>query len=157
TLWETETGRLLWTLDKQASGIAGVALSPDGQQLAVASGQSAGKLVVWDVAQRRPHRTLPVSTGLLWCVAFRPDGKTLAGGGGRWWGEREGKDWLQLWDGGRGKERHLLKGHSEPVVAVGFSPDSTILGSTSWDGTAKLWDSATGRELRTLKGHGNRV
>lgn len=45
-----------------------------------------------------------------------------------------------------------LVGHIGLVPAVAFSPDGILLGSTSWDETARLWDVATGAPVRTLTG-----
>jgi WD40 repeat protein/serine/threonine protein kinase/class 3 adenylate cyclase len=46
-----------------------------------------------------------------------------------------------------------LKGHTDGVRSVVFSPDGKRLATASSDNTAKVWDSETGRELLTLKGH----
>ena len=48
------------------------------------------------------------------------------------------------------KLRATLKGHTDAVVAVAFSPDSKTLASASYDGTLKLWDMTTGKERATL-------
>src|SRR5688572_7952344 len=48
------------------------------------------------------------------------------------------------------KLRATLKGHTDAVVAVAFSPDSKTLASASYDGTLKLWDTTTGKERATL-------
>ena len=36
---------------------------------------------------------------------------------------------------------------------MAFSPDGTLLATTSTDGTARLWDPATGQHRTTLTGH----
>ena len=48
------------------------------------------------------------------------------------------------------KLRATLKGHTDKVVAVAFSPDGKTLASASYDGTLKLWDMAIGKERATL-------
>ena len=46
-----------------------------------------------------------------------------------------------------------LEGHSNAVISVAFSHDSTLLASASWDNTVKIWDASSGACLQTLKGH----
>jgi WD40 repeat protein len=49
--------------------------------------------------------------------------------------------------------RMTLRGHSDPVHGVAFSPDGKRLATASWDRTAKVWDAESGKELLTLRGH----
>jgi WD40 repeat protein len=81
------------------------------------------------------------------CLAFSPDGKTLASG--------SSDATIKLWDVATGKEQATLKGHKAGVICVAFSPDGKTLasGSNRDDTTIKLWDVATGKEQATLKGH----
>jgi WD40 repeat protein len=46
-----------------------------------------------------------------------------------------------------------LKGHTQWVGFVTFSPDGKMIATGGEDKTVKLWDAATGREIRTLTGH----
>ncbi|PAX54586.1 nSTAND1 domain-containing NTPase [Brunnivagina elsteri] len=50
-----------------------------------------------------------------------------------------------------------LKGYTDPVESVSFSPDGKILAFASSDKTVKLWDVKTGREVNTLQGHASYV
>ncbi len=47
-----------------------------------------------------------------------------------------------------------LKGHTEAVYAVAFSPDGGYVATGSFDKTLKLWDATTGKEVKTLGGQG---
>ena len=47
----------------------------------------------------------------------------------------------------------VLRGHTDSVFALAFSPDGKVLASGSFDKTIKLWDVATGKEVRTFTGH----
>jgi WD40 repeat protein len=51
------------------------------------------------------------------------------------------------------KERITLKGHTDFVYCVAFSPDRETLASGSRDGTIILWDVRTGKAERTLRAH----
>lgn len=50
-----------------------------------------------------------------------------------------------------------LKGHSDSVEAVAFSPDGRLLASASSDNTVRLWDATTDTERRVLKDHSDFV
>ena len=63
-----------------------------------------------------------------------------------------------LWDVATGKERATLKGYSEGVTSVAFSPDGMTLATGSYDDTIKLWDTTAGKgKSATLKGHTSAV
>jgi WD40 repeat protein len=47
-------------------------------------------------------------------------------------------------------ELMTLRGHTNAVVGVAFSPDGSRLATASWDGTVKLWEVNGGQEVLTL-------
>jgi WD40 repeat protein len=81
------------------------------------------------------------------CVAFSPDGKMLAAGGGFLNPEGE----VQLRDVPTGTVRATLRGHQAPVYALAFTPDGRALATLSCDGMVKLWDVASWRERASIK------
>jgi WD40 repeat protein len=88
--------------------------------------------------------------GLVTCVAVSPDGRTLASGAAASGAAASGAVWLL--DAGSGKV--LFKLDTErTVLALAFSPDSTLVASAGQSGTIRLWDVATGQCRRTLSGH----
>ncbi len=47
----------------------------------------------------------------------------------------------------------VLRGHTQWVTSVAFSPDGTRLATSSRDRTVKVWEAATGRELLSVPAH----
>ena len=46
-----------------------------------------------------------------------------------------------------------LRGHTDAIYCIAFSPDGTRIATASHDQTIKIWDAADGREVLTLRGH----
>jgi WD40 repeat protein len=101
------------------------------------------------VALAQPPAELKGHTGLVYSIAFSPDGKTLA--------TASFDETIKLWSFPEGKELQTLKGHTKAVYCVAFNHDGTMLASSGQDKTIRLWDAKSGKFLRELKGHGDTV
>jgi WD40 repeat protein len=143
-IWDVTAQKAKHKIQFQAPAhIWSMTLSADGKTVAV--GTPVG-IELRDAVTGKTKRTLEgpwaKSTGPF-CLAFAPDGKTLAAGGSA----RD--NIVRLWDVQTGKLTGTLKGHEDAVVGVRFSPDGKTLASTGGmdDTTVRYWDLAT-RQLR---------
>ena len=75
-------------------------------------------------------------------LALSPNGRLVACG--VWDGT------VKLYDADAGTELRTLRGHTEQVHAVVFSPDSQRLGTGTADQSVILWDVVSGQEALTL-------
>ncbi|MEM9090845.1 MAG: NB-ARC domain-containing protein [Cyanobacteria bacterium P01_F01_bin.53] len=64
---------------------------------------------------------------------------------------------IKLWNIGTGQCLKTLRGHTNWVQVVVFSPCGSYLASGSYDKTIRLWDVHSGNCLQTLSGHGGRI
>src|SRR5262249_15612214 len=113
-------------LDDHGDRVHQLAFSPDGKSLVSASADRTVKL--WDVPQRKLRQTLKKDY-FCWAVAFSPDGKLLATGGGF---EAENGKWqyeVALWDARTGDFKQTLPdlNLTMPVISLAFSPDGQTL------------------------------
>jgi WD40 repeat protein len=105
---------------------------------------------LWEFQKDEVRATLPIPAGGT-CVAFAPDGKTLATGTG--YGDLR----IKLWDPATGKERATLEGHKAYIRALAHSPDGSLLASGDKEGTVKLWDTGTNKERVSIAAHWKEV
>ena len=150
-LWNATTGELLKVIEHNDSYLSEIAFSLDGKTLASAhysrEKRYAHQIRLWDVNTGEPLERLQLSWGR--SVAFSPDGKTLAGGGSH----NNFGDVILFWDAITREHTHTLRGHTETVTSIAFSPDSSMLASGSYDNTIGLWSATAGKRTYTLEGH----
>jgi WD40 repeat protein len=107
-------------------GVWSAAFQPAGQQAAVTKGND----IIVAGLQDSSVMTLTGHTGPVYSVAYSPDGRWLASGGG--------DAQLLLWDTSSWQPVSFTN-HARTVRSVAFSSDGRYLGDGSWDGTAVIW------------------
>jgi WD40 repeat protein len=148
--------------------VTSVWFSPDGRRLLTASQDGTARC--WAVAGREKGKEalfkLGGHDGPLTEARFSPDGTMIVTA----WGEltSDPQGWensarvVSLAPGGGGSDVATLptpaesaKGHTAPVTFAAFSPDGSLVVTTSEDKTARVWGSNTWKHLMTLSGHGS--
>jgi RNA polymerase sigma factor (sigma-70 family) len=156
-LWDPASGKEIAIL-KMSLPVRSVAISQDGNQLAVGQGEigenKAGELAIGDAKTRRIAGQIWKRNSPVYSVDYSPDGRFLAATFRAQAGQDQDKT-ITLWGHGGGKENWLQ--HEGLVYAVKFSPDGKILASAGSDKTVRLWDPATGKEIRRINAHSAEV
>jgi WD40 repeat protein len=141
-LWDTGTRQQLGDplINERATAAAlGVAFAPQGEMLAV--GYSSRDSLVWNIGTRKPVNTLVGGNGYGTDITYSHAGYLIAAG--------DSYD-VSIWSADSTKLLRTLKGHTNDVTALAFSPDDGRLASASRDGTVRVWDPATGTLIKQL-------
>jgi WD40 repeat protein len=158
--WGVGTGLEQVAFEAVPGKVYQLACSPDGALLAgvqvLRSGDPkqtgfARRVALWDTSSGRLLRCWDVSTGLLDCLAFSPDGRRLATAGH----QVPVQVWeVQVWEVATGRK---LAGWDCPhgwVHQLAFTPDGRRLLATASAGakaTVVSWEASTGQAIWTVE------
>jgi hypothetical protein len=161
-LWKMDTGGELATLQGVTGDISSLAFSPNGQWLVSGTRiehkdfkpsdvrERDGEVRLWNVAEHKLERVLvPRMDTAVRCLAFAPDGKTLA------FGVSHGS-FVRLIDPENGRIIEHFTSGSGWVHSVAFSPDGKTIAWGSAQSTVNLRDLGT-HKTRSLRGHQGEV
>lgn len=136
-----------------------LAYSPDGQFIATASlspnlgdplnpRKAFGVIKVWNAATQRERVAYRKQVGLVYCLAYSPDGTRIASS------HINDQKTVAVWDTETGKEIHLIRDNPSHVHGLRYSPDGRLLVAGCTDGSIRIWDAATFDLVRAIDAHG---
>jgi WD40 repeat protein/serine/threonine protein kinase len=139
-----ETGELLaTTTGAHRHPVTGIAFSGDGSQ--VASVAEDGTVALWDPSSFKLIVAFKGHMLGAHGVAFSPDGRRLATGGG------SSPDAVKLWDLPTHRELMTLSAKGSVFELVAFSPDGRWLAAYSMEGELHLWRAPSWAEIEAME------
>jgi WD40 repeat protein len=154
-VWDPATGKEVCRLQGNPGAmLVSLAFAPDNKTLATCSSDQGLKF--WSAATGKEVGPRLINQNRVRVFAFSPRGNLLAtvpevDVAARLAGTADYA--IDLWDLGTQKLLRRLRGHTDLVGLLAFSPNGKILvsGSGAHDLTSRLWDVGTGKELRRLR------
>lgn len=173
-LWDAQTGLLKTTLGGHSYGVFDIAFSPDGKTLATVgfrirerySGQAMSEVRLWNVATGKLQRAWKQPLALRF-VAFSPNGKWLACGGGDGYDsgnsvETRDQSIVQIWSVSTGKKAREWGNRGGCAYLSGFptfiafSPNGHQIAAAD-EYSVSIWSMVTGKREHLFRGRRGRL
>jgi WD40 repeat protein len=132
--WPTKVGG-------NPTGTSRVVVTADGKKI-IAGNSDA--LRCWDIESGQELLLFKETKGVIWALAFSPDGRRLISAGG--------DRMARLFDLETGKKLQEFQGHADAVWGAVVLPGGKEVLTGSWDQTLRVWDVETGKQVRTFEG-----
>jgi len=146
-IWDAQTGKEVSALNGHTGQLVGAAFSPDGRRVLTSSGGADRTARIWDVESSRELAVIEaLNPGFV--ARFSPDGRRVVTY------YSYDKQRVRISDAETGAEITSLKGNTDSVRDVVFSPDSLrVVTAPQTSSIARIWSAESGEELVSLRGH----
>ena len=146
--------------------IKDVIFTRDGTQVVSAGDDKV--IRIWDWRKGKTVRSIrgqvePGNSGKVYALALSPDEKWLAAAAAGWNDSSASEPCcgnIRIFEFATGRLVSLLRGHSNAVYDLAFSPDSLQFASVGADQSIILWNTDTWQQLRQMdeaSGHSDRI
>jgi WD40 repeat protein/serine/threonine protein kinase len=150
-IWDSASGQLVHNLRAATPLTGGLAFTPTGDRLAASIG---AQVTLWEVGSGREVESFGVGNGRAGVVCISPDGRWLAAGVH----EAGQPTTVILWDLETRRQSFSLRGLTEGVTCLAFSPDSQrLVAGTGGFGAGvekpsvvRVWELRTGQTVLEL-------
>ena len=141
-IWDLTRGSQTRAIENLPAGVWSVSYSRDGKQIAIGLHDNRVQIRSTDDMELITEFKQD-AIGWVYAVSFNHDGTKIASTSGV-------SGWI--WSTADGKELLELKGHSDEVTCIDFSPDGSRVMTGAGDNTTRLWNAAKGGDsLKTLQ------
>ncbi len=145
-LWNTDNGKIVYTLDGHQDAVTALQFMPNGKIL-ISTGADR-TIRFWDLDRKQLLKTIEAHDQKIHALALGADGQTIVTGSS----DRS----VQLRQLGT-SNHHLLLGHQDAVLTVAISPNGKTIASGSIDGIVNIWDVSTLQLLSSFPAHHSAV
>jgi hypothetical protein len=156
-VWDRRSQREFFRIDGFDGAVTALSFSHDGKLLG--TGTLKGTVRLWDVQQSHKKGIGTLATGALFkhppglvkCIAFSPDGRSVAASG--YYDEI-----VEEWDVSSSRERQRWSGGGgDAAWWIAFSPNGELLAACFLSRGIRLWSDTNGSQVSRLYGHSGGV
>ena len=151
TVWNAETGAVVFSHRESIINALSVAFSPDDRLVAAGFGEYSGndnhgRVMIFEIRGGKIVFNEERRGGGVHALDFHPDGRRIA---------VAGKGVVELWDIVKNENLYdlALEDHESWVYSLAFSRDGRKLAAGCGDRSIRIWDLSTRTELKRIEAH----